>query len=94
MVSVSGFLSRLGLLEEVRYHIRPLVLRLIINEPFLDGSLGNGTLAKRYGTEVVTCYNIGTKVTNVFSVLPRAQRLLQYQVDRAPSISVIDDWCK
>jgi len=33
------------------------------------------TLAKRLGTEVVTCYNVGTKA------------------DRAPIISVIDDWC-
>ncbi|KAG6847662.1 hypothetical protein H0H93_006686 [Arthromyces matolae] len=37
---------------------------------------GNTTLAKRVGTEVVTCYNTGTKA------------------DRAPIISVIDDWCK
>ncbi|KAH9477242.1 hypothetical protein JR316_0011168 [Psilocybe cubensis] len=36
---------------------------------------GNTTLEKRYGTEVLTCYNMGTKV------------------DRAPSTSVIDDWC-
>ncbi|KAG6914933.1 hypothetical protein DXG01_014369 [Tephrocybe rancida] len=33
------------------------------------------TIAKRIGTEVVTCYNTGTKA------------------DRAPIVSVIDDWC-
>ncbi|KAF8955414.1 hypothetical protein BDZ97DRAFT_1825203 [Flammula alnicola] len=33
------------------------------------------TLAKRLGTEVVTCYNEGTTA------------------DRAPIVSVIDDWC-
>ncbi|KAG6826856.1 hypothetical protein H0H92_014151 [Tricholoma furcatifolium] len=39
---------------------------------------GNTTtldVAKRAGTEVVTCYNTGTKA------------------DRAPIVSVIDDWC-
>ncbi|KAG6917843.1 hypothetical protein DXG01_000748 [Tephrocybe rancida] len=39
--------------------------------------IGNTTssLEARGGTEVVTCYNVGTKA------------------DRAPIISVIDDWC-
>ncbi|KAJ6472903.1 hypothetical protein C8R47DRAFT_1221637 [Mycena vitilis] len=39
-------------------------------------SYRNGTdLVARVGTEVVTCYNTGTKA------------------DRAPIVSVIDDWC-
>ena len=59
------------------------------------------TLEKRAGTEVITCYGFGTKVKihcfswrlfNIINIVPTFRRLSQ--VDRAPSISVIDDFCK
>ncbi|KAK7002382.1 glycoside hydrolase family 55 protein [Favolaschia claudopus] len=60
---------------------------LSIEQGIIYHNSTTGPLVERAGTEAVTCYNKGTKARPIHSDVACAE------ADRAPIVSVIDDWC-